>query len=65
MRAWVIKKKLNEVNEIFLDDEEGEKTTDTENEGVIHVYITGIETENNQDTLNNIYKNAQMTHTQF
>ena len=47
---------LNELNEIVLDDEEGEETTETENESVIHRDITENEAETNQDTLNMVIR---------
>ena len=52
------KKYFNEVNETSIDDEGGEETTGTKNQGVIHIYIIQNETETNQDTLNKVIEKS-------
>ena len=48
------RKYLNETNEIGVYEEGGDFFT--ENEYVIHIYVTENEPENNWDTLKNIIK---------
>ena len=45
---------LNHRNNIDLDEEEGEKSTQTVNEDVIHSNINEKETETNRDTLEEV-----------
>ena len=45
---------LNDENKIGLDEEEGEKSTQTVNEDVIHSNINEKETETNRDTLEEV-----------
>ena len=43
-----------------MDDKEGEETTETENEGVIHRYITENETENNVCNLKKVIEESSV-----